>query len=67
MIVNFEGLVSLLDKNNLEIRKQLIDEAKKSILDSDLVIFSDFNYGVLDNDTVRTLIAFAKENGKYRT
>jgi rfaE bifunctional protein kinase chain/domain len=50
-----------------EIREELILEIKKQISsvlkDADLLVFSDFNYGVLPDNLVADICAACKENG----
>lgn len=50
-----------------EIRKELIREIKKEISsvlrDADLLVFSDFNYGVLPDNLVAYICAVCKKNG----
>ena len=56
--------VSDLSENsiNMEIQNKIISKVKSIIKKIDLIIFSDFNYGVLPQPLVDKIIALAKEN-----
>tara|TARA_Y200000002_G_scaffold383026_1_gene402680 strand:+ start:1205 stop:2641 length:1437 start_codon:yes stop_codon:yes gene_type:complete len=56
--------VSDLSENsiNIEIQNKIIRRVKKIIKKIDLIIFSDFNYGVLPQPLVDSIITLAKEN-----
>jgi rfaE bifunctional protein kinase chain/domain len=46
-----------------EKQQQILEAARSSIMQSDLVIFSDFNYGCLPQPLVDTIVAFCKRRG----
>lgn len=56
--------VSDLSENSIsiEIQNKIIVKVKKIIKQIDLIIFSDFNYGVLPQSLVDKIISIAKEN-----
>lgn len=45
-----------------ELQLEIIENAKKTLRDCSVLIFSDFNYGVLPTNVVEELIKTAKEN-----
>ena len=48
-----------------KIQMLLLDKFRENISNVDLLIFSDFSYGVLDSDTASKMITIAKENKVY--
>jgi rfaE bifunctional protein kinase chain/domain len=48
---------------SLSLQAKIIDQVRQLINDTDLLIFSDFNYGVLPQSVVDSVITLAKENG----
>ena len=45
-----------------DIENNILEEVKKNIKDLDLIIFSDFSYGVLTNNIINNISIIAKEN-----
>jgi len=56
--------VTKLHQNSISshLQKNILEEFKKVSRDIDLLIFSDFNYGVLGNDLIGALLKIAKDN-----
>lgn len=48
-----------------KLRNKLLQTAREMIDKSDAVIFSDFSYGVLDEQSVRDLLDYARERKKF--
>lgn len=48
-----------------KIQSLILDKFKEAISGIDVLIFSDFSYGVLDFDTAQTMISIAKSKGVY--
>lgn len=48
---------------SLALQQQISEELEKALHDSDLLVFSDFNYGCLPQPLVDNLITFAKSRG----
>jgi rfaE bifunctional protein kinase chain/domain len=50
---------------SVKIQDEIFDDFSAKIEDIDLLVFSDFNYGLLQQELVDKLIAKAKENGVF--
>ena len=50
---------------SLSLQEKIIDEVNRLIDSVDLLILSDFNYGVLPQSVVDTVISIAKDNGVF--
>ena len=48
---------------SLGLQAKIVEQVKQLIAEIDLLIFSDFNYGVLPQSVVDAVISLAKENG----
>ena len=48
---------------SLDLQARIVDEVNRLIASMDLLILSDFNYGVLPQSVVDTAISLAKDNG----
>jgi len=48
---------------SLGLQAKIVEQVSKLINRTDLLIFSDFNYGVLPQSVVDTVVSLAKENG----
>lgn len=48
-----------------ETRKEIFKKVKESLNDTDVLIFSDFNYGLLDSELVLSIIKLAKAAGVF--
>lgn len=48
---------------SIDLQRQIIEQACRLIKNTDLLIFSDFNYGVLHQSVVAAVISLAKDNG----
>lgn len=48
-----------------KIQSLLLEKFKETISRIDVLVFSDFSYGVLDSDTAQTMISIAKSKGVY--
>lgn len=48
-----------------KIQTLLLEKFRDTITNVDVLIFSDFSYGVLDSETAQTMIAIAKREGVY--
>jgi rfaE bifunctional protein kinase chain/domain len=48
-----------------DIRKEILTKVEASLQNADLLIFSDFNYGLLDSEIISTIIEIARANGVF--
>ena len=48
-----------------ETREEILKKVKDSLKDSDVLIFSDFNYGLLDSELVLSIINLARDAGVF--